>query len=111
MSPSNRPVLLVTAVLPCLLVAAGAWVVVPQFGAVFVNFGAELPLATIVLLATYRWWALSALLPVGVWLGWPPGSDRAAASILAGALLAGFLTAAGLYACYAPIFALAATVG
>jgi type II secretory pathway component PulF len=45
-------------------VAAGAFFVVPQFQDVYVNFGAQLPLETKLLLTTYRWWGIVAVVTV-----------------------------------------------
>jgi len=108
---ANRPVYLVVAMLPCLLVAAGIWFVMPQFQQVFTNFNAPLPLLTAVVMATHRWWALSALLPMAVWSGWPPTRDRAAAAVACGSVLAGVMVTVAVLACYLPIFQLAAAVG
>ena len=60
---------------------------------------------------TYRGWALSALLPMAVWSGWPPTRNRAAAAVTCGWLLAALMAAIGVFALYLPIFRLAAVVG
>jgi len=111
MRPPNRPVLLVFAMLPCLLIAAVAWFVIPQFQQIFRNFGANLPFATAAVLATYRWWALSALLPLALWSGWPPTRDPNAAAVMFGNLLAGAMGLLGVIALYLPIFRLADLAG
>ena len=111
MSGSNRPLLLAFAMLPCLVVAAGAWLVVPQFREMLTNFGAELPWPTTVLLRTYRVWALLALLPMALWSGWLPLRDREAAAVICGSVLAAVMLAFSVFALYWPIFRLAATAG
>jgi len=108
---ANRLVLLAFAMLPCLLVATGAWFAVPQFHTVLQNFGAPLPWPTALVLATYRWWALSALLPMALALGWPPTRDRAAAAVICGSVLAGLMAVIGAGAMYLAIFQLARIVG
>lgn len=111
MTAPNRPATLVFAMLPCVAVAALAWFVVPQFQQVLTNFGAKLPWPTAAVLATYRGWALSALLPMAVWSGWPPTRDRAAAAAACGWLLAGLMAAISVLALYLPIFRLAGEAG
>ena len=111
MTAPNRPATLAFAMLPCVAVAALVWFAVPQFQAVFTNFGADLPWPTAAVLATYRGWALSALLPMAVWSGWPPTRDRAAAAVACGWLLAGLMVTIGVLAMYLPIFRLAGAVG
>jgi len=111
MSAPNRLASLVFAMLPCVLAAALVWIVVPQFQNVFKNFGSDVPMPTAVFLATYRWWALFALLPTAVWSGWPPTRNRDAAALLCGWLLAGLMLALAVIACYLPIFRLANSTG
>lgn len=103
--------LLFVSILPCAVVAAGALFVVPQFREVFVNFGATLPFATRLLLATFHWWGVSVIATLAVRALWPTQSDRNAAAVVFGSVTAAILFIFGVYACYAPIFQLAAVVG
>jgi hypothetical protein len=102
---------LLVAIAPVALVAIGALLVVPQFNVMFVNFGADLPLSTRIVLATFRWWGVLVLVVVAVWFAWPNRADRVGVAIGLSVALAAALFLFGLYACYAPVFALAAIVG
>lgn len=93
-----------------LVVAVAALVFVPKFKLVFDGFGSDLPPATLLMLATYRGWALAALLVPAVWLLWPDRQARGVAALLAGIATALALTGFGLWACYSPIFLLAERV-
>jgi hypothetical protein len=102
--------LLLLGVTPGVVVAVGAFVVVPQFQEVFTNFGAELPFVTSLLLATFRWWGIFPVVALALWLSWPNPANRGAAAVVFGATSAAVLFLFGWYACYAPIFQLADVV-
>ena len=88
--------------------AIGALFVVPRFAEVFAGFGAELPLETRLLLATYRWWLALPVLVVVIGMSWPKPIDRATAAVVSGLILAIAMVAFVMWACYVPIFKLAA---
>lgn len=98
-------------VLNVLAVAVAALVFVPKFKTMFDGFGADLPLATLLMLATYRGWGMAALLVPAVWLVWPDRQARGVAALFTGIATAVALTGFGLWARYSPIFTLAAMVG
>jgi hypothetical protein len=102
--------LLLLGVIPGVAVAVGAFLVVPQFQEVFTNFGAKLPFVTSLMLATFRWWGISPVIALALWLLWPNPGNRGAAAVVFGAVSAVALFLFGLYACYAPIFRLADVV-
>ena len=102
---------LVLGLVPGLVLAVGALIVVPQFQDVFTDFGATLPLQTKVLLATYRWWGVVVLGTLGLWALWPNPSNKGAAALIFGLASAMLLFLFGAWAAYAPIFELAATAG
>lgn len=110
MKGTPNHILLVVGIIPCVLVALGALLVVPQFNDVFVNFGTSIPLATRILLATFRWWGIAALITVALYFFWPTATNRGMAAAVFGAIASSVLFAFGVYACYAPIFALARIV-
>ena len=107
MKSTPNHMLLVFGLIPCVFVALGALIVVPQFNEMFVNFGASMPLATRILLATFRWWGIAALITAALYYFWPTAADRGTVAVAFGVIASGVLFAFGLYACYAPIFALA----
>jgi type II secretory pathway component PulF len=90
--------------------AVGAWFVVPRFEEAYQAFGGDLPLATRLLVWSYRWWWLGIALPAVVWLLWPR-SSRGVAALLASTLLFLLLCLGGIWACYLPYFHLAEVVG
>jgi hypothetical protein len=92
-------------------VATAALFVVPQFMTMYEGFGGNVPNITRLMLATYRGWALFALAVPLVWLAWPDPRTRGVVGLILGGMLAALLIAFGLWACYAPLFALAAVVG
>ena len=93
--------------LPC-VVSVGALIVVPKFTALFEGFGASLPVGTLVLLATYRWWGFLVLATVVMWWYGQKAARSQVATILFGIISAFMLFVFGIWACYAPIFFLAA---
>ncbi|WP_257386537.1 hypothetical protein [Tahibacter caeni] len=101
----------VIGMLNVLAVTVAALIVVPKFKLMFDGFGGDLPLATRLMLATYRGWGLAALLVPAIWIAWPDRQARGAVALLAGIATAVVLTGFGIWACYSPIFALAAVVG
>jgi hypothetical protein len=107
----NHIVLLGIALILPTAAAVGALFVVPRFAEMFAAFGAELPLSTRVLLATYRGWLAFPLLVLAVGLCWPSAKNRPVAAVLAGTFSAFAMLAFVLWACYAPIFRLAAQGG
>ena len=90
-----------------IIVAVGAFFIVPQFQYMFVNFGVTLPLATALLLATFRWWGIVPIITVALWALWPNPPTRGAAALIFGISSAMFLFLFFLWAAYSPIFALA----
>lgn len=102
---------LVFGILPGLIVAAGALLVVPPFQSVFADFGAPLPLQTRLLLATYHWWGMIVFVTLGLWALWPRPSSRGIAALTFGLASAMLLFLFGLWAVYSPIVALAASKG
>ena len=107
--PNDTP-LMAVALLPLCLISVGARFFVPQFLTVYQSFGAELPLATRLLLQTYQGWPLIPLLYAAIWLVLPRHQLRAPVLLICGLALAGTLFAFMIYACYAPILALANVV-
>jgi type II secretory pathway component PulF len=103
-------ILLAVVTIPLLVVAIGALFVVPRFGAMFRSFGAQLPFETVLLLATYRFWLLVPLAFAVAAFVWPTPLRKAPIFIPASAVLAFVLFAAGLWACYSPVFRLAESV-
>jgi hypothetical protein len=93
-----------------LVVAIAASILVPQFMVMFQGFGAELPTITHLMLDTYRWWAVLALAVPMVWASWPNRRTRGVTGLIVGSVIALLLAAFCVWACYAPIFALAAVV-
>lgn len=110
--PRSDNVLLAVAVMPLCLVAALALLVVPQFKPMYASFGfgADLPLATRLLLATYHAWILIPILLAIVWVATARVPNRAPVLMVLGLLMAGGLFAFMLYSCYAPILDLANVV-
>lgn len=107
----NHITLLGIALLLPTAAAIAAWFVVPQFAGVFSGLGADVPLSTRLLLASYRGWLALPLLVLAIGLAWPVAKDRMVAAILSGTVLAGLMFGFMIWACYAPIFQMAATVG
>lgn len=108
---SESQLLILFGVMPGLLVAIGALLVVPVFQETFVNAGVHLPLETRILLATFRWWRIVVLVTLGLWLRWPVRSRRGIVALAFGAVSAILLFQFGIWALYAPIFQLAAGKG
>ncbi|HEY0230939.1 MAG TPA: hypothetical protein VGC55_06790 [Dokdonella sp.] len=94
-----------------LLVWGIAWFVVPQFAGVYASFGAELPLATRWLLASYRYGFVLPILVAAVWAGWPKPASRGIAALAAGTTIAALLAISALIALYLPIYRLGAGAG
>jgi hypothetical protein len=103
----NLILLLIALILPT-AAAIAAWFVVPQFATMFSEFGAELPWSTRLLLASYRGWLGFPLLVLVIGLTWPAPKDRMVAAVSSGAILAALMFAFMIWACYSPIFGLAA---
>lgn len=91
-------------------VATAVLFVVPSFATLYEGFGGDLPTSTRLMLSTYRGWALLALAVPLIWSVWPDRRVRGVVGLIAGSLLAVLLIAFGGWACYAPLFALAARV-
>ncbi len=107
MSRNHQILFAIGMILPT-ATAIGALFVVPQFAEMFAGFGAELPPATRLLLATYRWWLALPVLVVVIGMAWPKPNDRAAAAVISGLFLAIAMVVFVTWAGYAPIFNLAA---
>ncbi|MDZ4811628.1 MAG: hypothetical protein SGI99_03325 [Pseudomonadota bacterium] len=103
----NHQILFAIAMILPTTTAIGALFVVPRFAEVFAGFGAELPPATRLLLATYRWWLAFPVLVVVIGMAWPKSNDRATAAVISGLFLAIAMIVFVTWACYAPIFSLA----
>lgn len=88
------------------LVSVAALFFVPKFAFMFENFDAPLGLATRFVLATYFWWGLIPLGILLVMLSTRISRQRAIICCLIGMFVATALLALGVWACYAPIFAL-----
>ena len=111
LSSGQSPLRLALSVLPGAIVAIAVFLVIPSFQEVFTNVGADLPLETKILMATYRWWGLVVLTTLCLWLVWPNSSNLKASVALAfGIISAGFLFLFAVWAAYAPIFQLGAIV-
>ncbi len=105
-TPRNYSQLAVAVFFPTIVAAAAFWIV-PQFQRMFESFGASLPLATRVLLATYQWWGM---IPVGIVAAWFAGRStrgRQAAITVFGVASAALLFVFCVWACYKPILDLA----
>lgn len=100
--------LLAVAVCFPTIVSVGALKVVPEFIALFEGFGAELPLGTRLLLATYRWWSVLVLAVIAFWLIRQRANQSQAPVVFFGIGSAIALFVFGVWACYVPIFGLAA---
>ncbi|MBL8300920.1 MAG: hypothetical protein JNN30_21470 [Rhodanobacteraceae bacterium] len=109
-TPNRDYLLLAIGMADVLVVAVGALIMVPGFAASYQGFGAEVPTITHLLLVTYRGWGLFALFVPLVWWIWPDPRTRGLVGLIAGSILALLLLAFGLWAGYAPYFALAAHV-
>ncbi len=90
-------------------VAIAAYVFEPHFQSVYEGFGAELPLPTQLLLATFRWWGLVPAMTIALWACWPNPSKRGAIALIFGSVSAVGLAIFGGLAAYAPIFMLGAS--
>jgi type II secretory pathway component PulF len=91
--------------------AVAVYFIVPSFQEMFVNFDAKLPLATNLLLATFRWWGVVPVVTFALWALWPNPSKRGIAALVFGTVSAAVLFLFVLFALYAPIFQLAAIEG
>lgn len=96
---------------PGIAVAIGAFVTVPNFQTVFEGFGTELPNATKLLLATFRWWGIFPAVTVAFWAFWPNPAKRSMVALIFGMVSAALLSGFFLWAAYMPIFRLGAIVG
>jgi len=102
--------LLAVGMLGPLAMAVAVFFIVPRFRGLFANFGVELPLGTQVLLATFQWWGLLALLPVAVWWLWPTRNNRGAAAAVFGCVSAATLFLFCLFALHAAVSGVADAV-
>ncbi|GMV29961.1 MAG: hypothetical protein AMXMBFR59_20860 [Rhodanobacteraceae bacterium] len=93
-----------------LAVATAVLFVVPSFATMYEGLGGDLPASTRLLLATYRSWALLAFAVPLIWSVCPDRRSRGLVGLIAGSLIAVLLIAFGWWACYAPVFALAARI-
>lgn len=100
--------LLAVAVALPACVSIGALLVVPEFIALFDGFDASLPLGTKVLLATYKWWGIVVLTVITMWWHRQRTSQSQVATLMFSIVCSVALSLYGFWACYAPIFALAA---
>jgi type II secretory pathway component PulF len=100
--------LLAIATLPSALVAIGVLFVVPQFTGMFETFGASLPIGTRILLATFQWWGIVPLVLTGLWMCARRATNQERVVAALGIVSAPIMFIFGLWACYQPIFDLAA---
>jgi hypothetical protein len=98
--------LLFVSLVLVVVMAVVALVIVPVFQDVYVKFGANLPLVTKILFATFRWWGIAAVVPFAVWAWWPNRSISGVVALVFGIALGQFLLLFCLYGCYAPVFQL-----
>lgn len=100
-------------VIGALLTALVATFVVPQFDEVFKNFGAVLPMPTMLVSKFYGLTWFLPLLPIALWFGWlgwpaPHKRGRVAALVALAIPVIGFPFL--IFALYLPVFGLAATI-
>lgn len=107
---THQLILFGIALIPPTAVAIAVLFIVPQFTNMLAGFGADLPLSTRILQASYRWWLVLPVLTLAIGLSWPQPKDRAVAAVVAGTVLALSMFLFMLWACYGPIFALAAQI-
>jgi len=88
--------------------AVAVFLIVPRFQEMFVAFGAKLPLATELLLATFRWSGIVPVITFALWALWPNPSKKGIAALFFGTVSAVVLFLFVFFALYAPIFQLAA---
>jgi hypothetical protein len=111
-SPAEKT-LFAIGLLGALLTALIATFVVPRFDEVFKNFGAELPLPTLIVSKFYGLAWLLPLLPTTIWFGWlgwpePHKRGRIAALMAMAIPVIGFPFL--IFALYLPVFSLPATI-
>ena len=96
-----------------LLTALIATFVVPQFDEVFRNFGAALPLPTLIVSRFYALAWFLPLFPLALWfgwLGWPAAHKRRRVAAWVALAIPAIGFPLLIFALYLPIFGLAATI-
>jgi type II secretory pathway component PulF len=96
----------------------GAFLVIPGFERLFMEFGAELPQLTSLVLVSYPYWLLAAIIPVGIYIKYLRGKESLginktallSVSIIMAVCLCLVLPTI-IYAMYLPIFELGAADG
>lgn len=109
-SRGNNSWLLAIAVAIPSFVAVGAFLVAPQFIALFDGFGASLPIGTKLFLATYKWWGVVVVAVIAIWRHRQRTSQRQVVTLIFSVTSSVALFVFGFWACYAPIFASAAKI-
>lgn len=116
--PRNRPVVigaLLAALLWQVYVVLAAAVRVPQFSALFMGLGAELPIITRALFVFYRYWFTVPLIFLVIsvdLLRHPERSPRYAGAMVFLAITAGFAMQAWLYeGCLTPLLQIGHAIG
>jgi type II secretory pathway component PulF len=107
MKRTSDHLLLAFGVVAPLAVSMYVLFMVPRYREVWASFGAELPISTKMLLATFQWWGLLALLSVAIWWLWPTRDNRSSAAAIFGCVLSAILFLFCLFACNAAVSALA----
>jgi hypothetical protein len=110
MGISRNIKLLAVGILPCVIVSAAAFFVVPWFNSIYAAagmVGVWRPLITRILIATYPWWGVTVLATLVFWLRWPVAANRGRVAAMFGSVCSVALLVFGFIGCYAPLFALA----
>lgn len=101
--------LLAMGLIPCIAVSVAALFAVPWFKGIFTSAGLGdiwSPWPYRLLLATYPWWGVTALITLAVWRFWPSADQRGNAAAQFGLWCFIVLFVFGVIGCYAPIFGL-----
>jgi sulfite exporter TauE/SafE len=106
----ESPLLVCLGVGAGVIVAIVAFLLVPKFQELYAGFGAPLPMATTLLLATFRWWGMVPIYTLVLWAIWPNPAKRGMAAMIFGLSTAILLLLFGVWAAYAPIFRLGMVV-
>jgi hypothetical protein len=107
----ESPVFFLFGVSAGIALAVAAFFIVPKFQDIFVDSGAKLPLATNLMLATFRWWGFVPVVTLSLWVLWPNPAKRGVAALVFGTVSAAMLFLLLIFALYAAILQLAAIEG
>lgn len=61
-------ILAILTAISVLIYGVGAFFVLPEFEELFINFGAELPFGTKIVLVTYPYWLVALTIPIGIYI-------------------------------------------